>query len=238
VRTLCDLIECLLLSSEEPEPPPGTASSGAGATSSASNASCAALVAVETAPAAKVKPALDLNPQGFKKRSDAESKRQEQVDQLQAARAAQRAQYVENPQGPAPPPAAPDAKANGYPSATSDAAAAKKKANGTAFGFSNRGKQEQERNAAANTLQEMRKAQKDKFKEFQSDPNAKNHEAYKAPPSVAPGAQEDQSWGGFFGGMFGGGSSSSGQSKPDKPERRGPRIKGVADLPKPVQRGG
>jgi len=243
VRTVQDLIECMLLSSEDPDAPPAAVSTASAANSVPVVAAVAtAAVAVEAAPAAR--PAAEksslahlgaLNPQSFKKRSEAESQRQEQVDQLQAARAAQRAQYEVNPQGPAPRPVVPDAKASGYPTAAADAAAKKK---GSVRDFESRVSKEKARDAAANNLEEMRKLQKDKFKDFQADPNAKQQEAYKAPPSVAAGAKEDSSWGGWFGGMFGGGSSSTQPSRPQDRDRRGPRIKGVADLPKPVQRGG
>lgn len=247
VRTVQDLIECMLLSYQEQDAPAAATSTSSVASGAPAVAGAAtAAVAVEATRAAR--PAAEnsslahlaaLNPQGFKKRSDVESKRQEQVDQLQAARAAQRAQYAVNPQGPLPSPvvasANADAKAGGYPISASAATPAKK---GSARDFESRGKKEQARDAAANNLEEMRKLQKDKFKEFQADPNAKQQEAYKAPPSVAAGAQEDNSWGGWLGGMFGGGSSSNQPSKPQNQDRRGPRIKGVADLPKPVQRGG
>jgi len=114
------------------------------------------------------------------------------------------------------------------------APAVKKK---SAFDFANRSKEEKKVEQAAESLQDLRKAQKEKFKDFQNDPNAKKQEAYRAPPSVAPGTQaQDGSWGGWFGNMFGGGSSS-GSSSQQKPERRGPNIKGVGDLPKPVRRG-
>jgi len=230
MRTVHELLECLLLSSEDLEPP-STAEAKEPAV--AAVAAVAAVTAVAAVAAAE-KPAVVANPQAFGRRNEAETKRQEQIDQLQAARAAQRAQYTENPQGPAAGPAILAAQAGGYPAAST--ADAKKKSTGnTSFDFKNRNQAEQEKIKGEQSLEAIRKAQKDKFKDWQSDPNAPKQQALKLDPSVsAPTAKaEDNGW---FGGWFGG-SSSSGNTKP-APERRNPRIKGVADLPKPVQRGG
>lgn len=86
------------------------------------------------------------------------------------------------------------------------------------------------------SLQELRALQKSKFQDFKDNPDAAQTDAYKRPPSSAA-AQEP----GWFDWMWGGSSSSSGGGGNDnnrKPPPGGPRIKGVGDLPKPVQRGG
>lgn len=233
LSTAVDLLNCMVLTMpEEPKEEPAEA---APATAVASGA---AAVAVGGASALAAKPSVVENPQGFKRRDDAEAKRQAQMDQLQAARAAKGAEYVENPSGPPPP--APSAAA-GYPSASAaeESANAKKKP-ATAFDFQDRGKKEQEKNKAAMSLEEMRRAQKEKFKDWKSDPNAKEQEAYKMPPSVAGGAKVEDNNSGWFGGLFGGGwgGSSSGSKPTQKPQDRKPNIKGVADLPKPPPRAG
>merc|ERR1712190_635096 len=108
----------------------------------------------------------------------------------------------------------------------------------------NRSKKAEDGKKAELSLQELRQQQKEKYKAFESDPNAKQQEAYQRPASIADGGKSDQGGGGWFGGLFGGGSSSSGGGggryggRGDKPERRGPNIKTIGDLPKPVQRGG
>jgi hypothetical protein len=235
LRTAHDLLQCIVLSAEDATPAPQ-----ASAPPVAAAAVTAAAVGGAAVAASAAKPAVPADPRGFGRRDDAEAKRQAQADQLQAARAARGAQFQENPQGP-PPPAVPAKQAAGYPADAQHEDHAKKN-KPTAFDFKDRGKAEQEKNRAASSLEEMRKAQKDKFKEFQSDPNAKNQQAYKAPPSTV-GGKADDGWGGWFGGMFGGGSSSNGSSGPsskpqDRRDRPGPRIKGVADLPKPPPRAG
>jgi hypothetical protein len=235
IRSAHELLQCLILSAGDASPPDAKASAPPPAEVVKED------VAVACSTSAATKLAAAANPQGFVRRNEAEAKRQEQMDQLQAARAQQRAQYVENPQGPPPgnPMFAAQAQSpGGYPAAADDAPAAKKKTAGqSAFDFKDRSKVEQEKKAAEQNLQDIRKAQKDKFKDWQADPNAKQQEAYKQPPSVAAGAAKaDDSWGGWIGGMFGGGSSSNGSSS-SKPEKRGPNIKGVSDLPKPVRRG-
>jgi hypothetical protein len=230
MRTAVDLLECLIVSTEDVVAP-------AKAEQAATPQPCSGYNAPELVPVPAATPATMNtktveNPHAFKRLSEEEKKRQEQANQLQAARAARNAQYVENPSGPTYiPPAAPAVQA-----VQTENASAKKTAKPTAFDFQDRHKKEQERAKADENLQDIRKLQKDKFKDFQADPNAKKQEAYKAPPAVAGNAKADDSWGGWFGGMFGGGSSSGGSTQ-QKPERRGPNIKGVGDLPKPVQRG-
>jgi len=233
VRMAHDLLECMILSSEEPAPAPVEEA----ATPAAVPVSIALPVTAATK-AAAAKAAVE-NPQGFGRRNLVDPKRQDQDDQLKAARAARGAQFAENPVsvvgavgGPTPEPVA-----NGYTAGAAEApeAPAKKTKEGV-HNFANRNKAEQEKNKAASSLEDMRRAQKDKYKEWEKDPDAKKQEAYQAPPSVAGGAKADEGW---FSGWFGGSSTSNGSSsKPQQPERRGPRIKGVADLPKPPRGGG
>lgn len=243
LRTAHELLECLVLSSDAVAPETAVEPAG-GAAECAEPAPevtpTPARVAAAAAPAAASGQSAAIF-QGLAKRRD--DPRQGQMDQLQAARAAQKAQFVANPEGPTPVAAAVPVAASGYPTsgAAIDAAAAAKKNKPTDIrAFQNRGKKEEEKNRAAMTLEEIRREQKSKYKDFENDPNAKKQEAYKQPPSVAGGAKAEEGWGGWFGGMFGGGSSSTGSSsKPrQQPERRGPNIKGVADLPKPPPRAG
>jgi hypothetical protein len=89
------------------------------------------------------------------------------------------------------------------------------------------------------SLQDLRALQKAKYKEFEADPSARDSAAYKQPPSTG-GSKEagwfDWMWGGSSSNDSGGGSGGS-SGKP-KPQDRKPRIKGVADLPKPPPRAG
>jgi hypothetical protein len=229
MRTSVDLIAGILVSMEDIEPDvPDAKATAVAVTATTAAVTAAAVMAKSSAP----KSTVAETPQGFKRRDDVEAKRQEQMDQLQQARAAQKAQYAENPTGPVytPPPVA---AANGYTASTTEAA--KKKAP-TAFDFQDRGKKEREKEQASQGLADIRALQKEKFKDFKADPNAPLQEAYKAPPSVAGNATTDSS-GGWFGGWFGGGGGGSSSNSSSKPERRGPNIKGVGDLPKPVRRG-
>lgn len=214
------LLECIVASREGQDQPalPTAAAQPAAAVTSAPR---------PTASTAKA----EKNPQMFVRRKDEEAQRQQAADQLASLRAA-RAQALA-PQRGAPLAAAEDG------SSPQDSGA--KKPVKSAFDFENRRAKEEQRNQATESLEEMRRRQKEKFAEFQADPNARNADVYKQPPSVAAGGKTEQSWGDWFGGMFGGGSSGSGgSSKPSRPsnnDRPGPRVKGIGDLPKPVQRG-
>lgn len=173
-------------------------------------------------PTAATARAEKANPNGFARRKDDEKERQHQADQLAALRGG-RAQAC----APAP--------------RTESAVEGPKKPIKTAFDFENRRAKEEQRSHAAESLEDLRRAQKEKFKEFQSDPNAREADVYKQPASVAGNGKVDQSWGSWLGGMFGGSSSGSsggggGGGRPSN-DRPGPRIKGIGDLPKPVQRG-
>merc|ERR1712232_48440 len=120
---------------------------------------------------------------------------------------------------------------------------AKKKPQKSAFDFESRAKKQDEATKATESLADLRAQQKAKYQAFEADPNAKKQEAYQRPASVADGGKNEQGWGDWFGGMFGGGGSSSGNGRGggggnNRPQDRGgggPRIKTVADLPKPVQ---
>jgi len=85
------------------------------------------------------------------------------------------------------------------------------------------------------SLQELRALQKSKFQDFKENPTAAQTEAFNRPPSDA-NTQEP----GWFDWLWGGSSSSSGGggAPPPSGQRPKPKMKGVADLPKPVQRGG
>jgi len=87
------------------------------------------------------------------------------------------------------------------------------------------------------SLQDLRALQKAKFKDFESDPNARQGEAYNRPAAVGTSSKKEDGW---FDWMWGGGggSSSGGGGGGQPPPRQGPRVKGIGDLPKPVQRGG
>lgn len=101
------------------------------------------------------------------------------------------------------------------------------------FDFKRREDPEKKRQEGEMSLQDIRALQKQKFKDFQADPNAQNSEIYKRPAAVAPGAKKEQSWGEW---MFGSSSSSSdggGGGGGGGGERKGPRVKTIADLPKP-----
>lgn len=88
------------------------------------------------------------------------------------------------------------------------------------------------------SLQELRALQKNKFNDFKADPTSAQSEAYQRPPSSC-GAQAEAGW---FDWMWGGSSSSNGSSggggRPSGPPAGGKRMKTIADLPKPVARGG
>lgn len=89
------------------------------------------------------------------------------------------------------------------------------------------------------SLQDLRALQKAKYKDFEADPTARQSAAYKQPPSSS-GASKEAGW---FDWMWGGSSSngndgSGGSGGRPKPQDRKPRIKGVADLPKPPPRAG
>lgn len=113
------------------------------------------------------------------------------------------------------------------------------KAPKSAFDFENRQHKEQREKAADMSLQELRALQKEKFKQFESDPNARSQEAYKKPPAVSEGGQEagwfDWMWGGSSSSSGGGGGGGGGGGN----DRQGPRMKTIRDLPQqPCRRGG
>lgn len=103
----------------------------------------------------------------------------------------------------------------------------------SAFDFKRRDDPEKKRQEQESSLADIRALQKQKFKEFQADPTARQSEAYQRPPS-APGASEP----GWFDWMWGGGSSSSGGGGYGGGDDRKPKMKTIRDLPKPVKRGG
>lgn len=110
----------------------------------------------------------------------------------------------------------------------------------SAFDFENRAKVEARKEEGEMSLQELRQLQKDKFKEFQADPNAHQSDAYHRPPSG--GAQEEPGWFDWLWGSSssstggGGGGGGGGGHRRDPPP--GPRMKTINDLPKSAPRGG
>lgn len=204
------LLGCFAASCEAPE-------QSAPASAPAPRAPGAPLPTAATAKAEK------MNPQGFARRKDDEKERQQAADQLAALRAGR-------------------AQAGAPASQQESVSDGPKTPIKSAFDFENRRAKEDHRSQAAESLEDLRRAQKEKFKEFQSDPHAREADVYKQPASVAGGGKAaDQGWGGWLGGMFGGSSSGSsgsggGGGRPGN-DRPGPRIKGIGDLPKPVQRG-
>lgn len=113
----------------------------------------------------------------------------------------------------------------------------------SAFDFERRGNIEEAKKEGELSLQDIRALQREKFKEFQADPNARRTEAYHRPPSVADGASAEAGWFDWLWGSGGGGSSSGGGgggggNRRDRPAPGGPRMKTMKDLPPPVRRGG
>lgn len=140
---------------------------------------------------------------------------------------------VPAPPAPAPPAPAPSAPVSGAPKG-------EKKVQESAFDFKRREDPAKKRQEQEMSLADIRAMQKQKFKDFQADPNAKSSEAYKRPAAIAPGGSEEKGW---FDWMWGGSSSSGGYGgggggKPDKPDRQGPKMKTIKDLPPPPRRAG
>jgi len=235
-----DLLECILASRGSDQATTASPSTAAAATATATAA--AAATATASAAAASSRPSVGsaaaaAAPGAFMRRDESEKKRDEHLGQLEAVRAAQRAQFADGGGSAGALRAAAPVAQEAAPVSSPDAK--KKPPVKSAFDFENRGKKEQQQNKAVESLEDLRRAQKEKFKDFQSDPDARKAAAYQAPPSVAPGGKADQSWGDWFGGMFGGSSSgSSGGGGGGRPsDDRKPKMKTINDLPKPVQRG-
>jgi hypothetical protein len=83
------------------------------------------------------------------------------------------------------------------------------------------------------TLQELRAMQKNKFNDFKADPSSAKSEAYNRPPATASGKEA-----GWFDWMWSGSSSSGSGGAPPPSDKPKPKMKTIADLPKPVRRGG
>eukprot|EP00931_Biecheleriopsis_adriatica_P026274 TRINITY_DN16000_c0_g1_i1.p1 TRINITY_DN16000_c0_g1~~TRINITY_DN16000_c0_g1_i1.p1 ORF type:complete len:351 (+),score=90.14 TRINITY_DN16000_c0_g1_i1:63-1055(+) len=142
------------------------------------------------------------------------------------------------PVAPAPGPAVPVREAP-MPASTAPAAAATPKTEKkpvSEFDFKRREDVEKKRQEQDMSLTDLRSLQKQKYKEFQEDPNARNSEAYQRPASVAGGKKEE----GWFDWMWGGASSSSsgGGGGGGGGNDRKPRMKTMKDLPPPPRRGG
>jgi len=221
------LLECILASRESSEaaPPPAAAPAAVQEPRLAAAPSAGS----PTAPG---------NMRGFVRRSDEERRREEQARELQAVRAAQRAHFGDGGGAAA---ALRDAAPAAAPAPAQAAAgqADSKKPVKSAFDFESRQKRDQQHQQAESSLEELRRQQREKFKQFEADPTARQAAAYQQPASVSAGGKAEQSWGDWFGGMFGGSSSGSGGGGGSRPsnERRGPNMKTINDLPKPVQRG-
>lgn len=182
------------------------------------------------------KPSQPLGaPKGFSRNagSEEEKKRIEQADQLAAIRATKAAR-TPDPVATAPPPQDTQAVQSQNVPTSQQAKPAK-----SAFDFESKSKKQEHQKAAEQSLDDLRELQKQKYKEFESDPNARKAPEYQRPASSANGEQK-----GWFDGWFGGGSSSSGKDDKKPPPGGGgarpgpPRMKTINDLPKPVQRGG
>jgi len=231
-----DILECILASRETDSAPTTAAPSGRPTpTSTGSPASLAS-------PASGPSKATATSTKGFARRSDEERRREEHARELEAARAAHRAQFAEGGGAAAALRAGAASPASGAASPSSASvssgkAPAAKPDKKSAFEFQSRAKQEAEKANAANSLEELRRQQREKFKEFEADPNARQAAVYQQPPAVAPGGKVDGSWGDWFGSFFSGGSSGSSGNNGGGDERKGPRMKTINDLPKPVQRG-
>lgn len=174
--------------------------------------------------------ATPTQPNGFKRRGpDATQAAQEQ---LAAARAAQKAQY--NGATPASDAAAPASGTLAAPTAAAKEETPTSGKQASAFDFKSRSKAEAEKKAAEDAANDLRAMQKQKFKDFKADPTAAKTEAYQRPPSTVNGTGEA----GWFDWMWGGGSSSGGDSGGGGgPDRQGPRMKTIRDLPPPPRRG-
>jgi len=217
MEEVVELLQCILASQEEE------------ADTSAVPAVVPAteLAAAQTAPRSSAKAAQ--NPHSFARRDDMEKRRDEQANQLEAVRLVQKAQYT-------------DVGSLGASTADASGADVKKKPVRSAFDFESRSKQEQQHQKAVDGLEELRQKQREKFKDFQKDPAARQTEAYQRPAAIAHGGQVEQGWGGWLSGLFGSSSSGSGGGgsggrRQNQNERPGPQIKGIGDLPKPVRRG-
>jgi len=115
------------------------------------------------------------------------------------------------------------------------------KAPESAFDFKRKVDADKLRKEGEGTLQDLRAMQREKYKQFEQDPNAKNSAAYQKPASVAAGGKQgggdgwfDWMWNSSSSGGGGGGGSSGGG--PDKGSQK-PRMRTVADLP-PTRRAG
>mmetsp|Transcript_595 Transcript_595/g.1487 ORF Transcript_595/g.1487 Transcript_595/m.1487 type:complete len:349 (-) Transcript_595:48-1094(-) len=137
-------------------------------------------------------------------------------------------------------PVEPAEPAAAYPaSVTPDAPAAKPpRAPKSAFDFERR-EHPEEKPSGECSLSELRALQKQKFKEFQADPDAYKTEAYQRPASSAPGVKEEQGWWDWmFGGSSSSGSGGGGGGGGPAPDRPKPQMKTIRDLPAAPRRGG
>eukprot|EP00746_Dinoflagellata_sp_MGD_P003547 gnl/MRDRNA2_/MRDRNA2_106883_c0_seq1.p1 gnl/MRDRNA2_/MRDRNA2_106883_c0~~gnl/MRDRNA2_/MRDRNA2_106883_c0_seq1.p1 ORF type:complete len:306 (-),score=86.73 gnl/MRDRNA2_/MRDRNA2_106883_c0_seq1:179-1096(-) len=160
--------------------------------------------------------------------ADEERKRAEQADQLAAIRATKATRSAE----PALPPAQDTQPAQKQADVSS-------KPIHSAFDFESKSKKEQKAKAAEQSLDDLRAAQKAKYNEDKSDPNAWKAADYQKPTGSGSNGKEEKSWWDPSG-WFGGGSSSNDKKpKPGGGAPPGPpRMKTINDLPKPVRRGG
>lgn len=160
---------------------------------------------------------------------DEERKRIEQAEQLQAIRAAKASD---------PPVTAPPCPVTAPP-VTEVPSSQPAKPTKSAFDFESKTKKQDEHKQAEQSVQDLRELQKQKYKQFEADPNARKGAEYQRPASTVNG-QEKGWWDSWFGSGGSSSNSSSGNNKkpPPAPPPGGPRMKTMNDLPKPVQRGG
>jgi len=111
------------------------------------------------------------------------------------------------PEAKAETPSPPKTPVSDTPAVPAVPTAAKGDKKESAFDFKRREDPEKKRQEQETSLADIRALQKQKFKDFQADPDAKKSEAYQKPPTIGPGGSEEKGW---FDWMWGGSSSSSG----------------------------
>merc|ERR1712194_74245 len=103
----------------------------------------------------------------------------------------------------------------------------------SAFDFQSASKAEAEKQAALKQQDDLKSLHKAKYEKFKADPNAGSSAAYRQPPSVAPNGQAPDDSGSQWWNPFSWGSGPNmGGGGNDKPDRQGPRMKSINDLPK------
>lgn len=114
----------------------------------------------------------------------------------------------------------------------------------SAFQFESRAKKEDAVNKAAEVVNDVRELQKQKYKSFKQDPNAYDNQQGFFSTGGGDGNSgggnnnsSSSSWWDPTSWFSGGGNSGPPPNSGGRPERRGPRIKTMGDMPKPIRRG-